>query len=217
MNFLEWVRVVVLGIIEGVTEWMPVSSTGHLIIMDSLWKGNTTVFTEDFNTLFNVVIQFGAILAVVTAFFHKLNPISAYKRPEQKKNTWILWSKIVVAVLPAVFAGIFLDDWMDEHLYNWQVVAAALIFYGLVFIILEAIMKKKEPIKVRLRDLSYGEVFMIGLFQCLALVPGTSRSGVTIIGALVLGCSRFVATEFTFFLAIPVMFGASVLKLFKYF
>jgi len=217
MDFIEWLRVIVLGIVEGVTEWLPISSTGHLIILNSIWKGNPEIFTEEFITLFDVVIQLGAIMAVVTAFFHKLNPISAYKTPDQKKNTWILWTKIVVAILPAVVFGFFLDDWMDEHLYKWYVVAGTLIFYGLAFIGLEIELKKRAPHILRLRDTTYKHAFLVGLFQCLAMVPGTSRSGVTIIGALLLGCSRYVATEFTFYLAIPVMFGASVLKLFKYF
>ena len=216
MSFTEWLRVIILGIVEGVTEWLPVSSTGHLILMNRLWPGNTAVFTEAFTSMFDVIIQLGAILAVVTVFFHKLNPISSYKTETQKKNTWILWLKVIVGVIPAVIAGLFLDDWMDEHLYNWVTVAITLIFYGVVFIVLERFNADREVRITRFSQLSYKTALLIGLFQVLALVPGTSRSGVTIIGALILGCSRFIAAEYTFYLAIPVMFGASALKLFKY-
>ena len=217
MGFVDWLRVLVLGIIEGVTEWLPISSTGHLILLDSIWQGNSTVFTEDFNIVFNVVIQFGAILAVVTLFFHKLNPLSNYKTAQQKKNTWKLWGKVMVAVIPAVIAGLLLDDWMDEHLYNGIVVASMLILYGIAFIVVERIYRDRDAKIVRFSQLSYKTAFFIGLFQCLALVPGTSRSGVTIMGGMILGLSRYLATEFTFYMAIPVMLGASVLKMFKYF
>ena len=216
MNFTDWLRVIILGIVEGVTEWLPVSSTGHLILMNRLWPGNPLVFTEAFTSMFDVIIQLGAILAVVTVFFHKLNPISAYKSETQKKNTWILWMKVIVGVIPAVIAGLLLDDWMDEHLYNWVTVAVTLIFYGIVFIVLERYNADREVRITRFSQLSYKTALFIGLFQILALVPGTSRSGITIIGALILGCSRFIAAEYTFYLAIPVMFGASALKLFKY-
>ena len=217
MGFADWLRVLILGIIEGVTEWLPISSTGHLILLDSIWPGSSSVFTEDFNIVFNVVIQFGAILAVVTLFFHKLNPLSNYKSAEQKKNTWKLWGKVMVAVIPAVIAGLLLDDWMDEHLYNGIVVASMLIFYGIAFIVVERIYRDRDAKIVRFSQLSYKTAFLIGLFQCLALVPGTSRSGVTIMGGMILGLSRYLATEFTFYMAIPVMLGASVLKMFKYF
>lgn len=216
MDFLQWLRVIFLGIIEGVTEWMPISSTGHLILINEIWKGSPEIFTEDFTTLFDVVIQLGAVLAVITIYFHKLNPISAYKSDVQKKNTWNLWGKVVVAVLPAVAAGLLVDDWMDAHLYRWYVVAATLIIYGIAFIVLENKNKDHDPKIMRFSQLSYKSAFLIGVYQLLALVPGTSRSGVTILAALFLGCSRYIATEFTFFLAIPVMFGASVLKMFKY-
>ena len=216
MNFADWLRVIILGIVEGVTEWLPVSSTGHLILMNRLWPGNPVVFTEAFTSMFDVIIQLGAILAVVTVFFHKLNPISSYKTETQKKNTWILWMKVIVGVIPAVIAGLLLDDWMDEHLYNWVTVAVTLIFYGIVFIVLERYNADREVRITRFSQLSYKTALFIGLFQILALVPGTSRSGITIIGALILGCSRFIAAEYTFYLAIPVMFGASALKLFKY-
>lgn len=217
MGFLDWLRVIVLGIIEGVTEWLPISSTGHLVILDEIWKGSETVFTEDFTVLFNVIIQLGAVLAVVTLFFHKLNPFSSYKSDRQKKNTWSLWGKVVAAIIPTVICGPFLDDFMDEHLYNWYVVAATLIIYGVLFILIERVFKNKDAKIVKFSEMSVKTALLIGLFQLLALVPGTSRSGVTIIGGLLLGCSRYIATEFTFFLSIPAMFGASVLKLFKYF
>ncbi|MBO4412087.1 MAG: undecaprenyl-diphosphate phosphatase [Lachnospiraceae bacterium] len=216
MSFLDWLRVVVLGIIEGVTEWIPVSSTGHLMLLDRLWPGNAEVFTPAFTSMFNVIIQLGAILAVITVFFHKLNPVSSYKAPDQKKNTLKLWAKILIGVIPVGIAGIFLDDLMDEYLYNEWVVAAMLILYGVIFLIVETVNKDKEPKYLKLQELPYKTALFIGLFQILALVPGTSRSGVTILAALLLGCSRYVATEFTFFMAVPIMFGASALKLGKY-
>jgi len=216
MNFINWLRVIVLGIVEGITEWLPISSTGHLVILDAIWKGDAAVFTESFVNVFDVVIQLGAILAVVTGFFHKLNPVSQYKTAAQKRGTWKLWLKIIIAILPAVFVGLFLDDWMEAHLYNPWVIAAMLIVYGILFIVIERWNKTKEPTITRFSGLSYRIALFIGLAQCLAVVPGTSRSGVTILAALILGCSRYIATEFTFYLAIPVMFGASALKLFKY-
>ena len=216
MGFLDWLRVIVLGIIEGVTEWLPVSSTGHLILLNRLWPGDPSVFTEAFTSMFDVIIQLGAILAVVSVFFHKLNPISSYKTEAQKKNTWDLWLKIIIGVLPAAAAGFFLDDLMDKYLFNWVTVAITLILYGIVFIVLEKRFSDRKVGITRFSQLTYKTALYIGLFQVLSLIPGTSRSGVTIIGALLLGCSRYIATEFTFYLAIPVMFGASALKLFKY-
>ncbi len=217
MNLMNWLRVVVLGILEGITEWLPISSTGHLVLLDALWKGDAAVFTESFTKIFDVVIQLGAILAVVTVFFHKLNPVSQYKTDIQKKNTRKLWLKILIAMLPAVVVGLLLDDWMDEHLYTPWVIASMLILYGALFIVIEKIMlKDREPAVTRFAGLTYKMALIIGLAQCLAVVPGTSRSGVTIMCALLLGCSRYLATEFTFYLAIPVMLGASGLKLFKY-
>ena len=216
MKFFDWLRVVFLGIIEGVTEWLPVSSTGHLILFERLWPGNEAVFTDEFVSMFDVLIQLGAILAVITVFFHKLNPFSAYKTPAQKKNTWLLWSKVIVAVIPAAVFGLLFDDLMDKYLYNWGVVAGMLILYGIVFILIEKKYKNKNATVMRFSEMSYKTALFIGLFQILSLIPGTSRSGITIIGALLLGCSRYIATEFTFYLAIPVMFGASGLKLFKY-
>ena len=216
MNFLNWLRVVVLGIVEGITEWLPISSTGHLIILNELWKGNPTVFTESYVEMFDVIIQLGAILAVVAVFFHKLNPFSSYKTPEQKRNTWALWGKVVIAAIPAALIGFLFDDLMDEYLYNWWVVAIMLIVVGAAFILIER-LHRKDPHIMRFSQLTIKTALFIGVFQILALIPGTSRSGITIIGALLLGCSRYIATEFTFYLAIPIMFGASALKLVKYF
>ena len=215
MNFLNWLRVVVLGIVEGITEWLPISSTGHLIILNELWKGDPAVFTDAYTEMFDVIIQLGAILAVCTVFFHKLNPFSSYKTKEQKKNTWSLWGKVIVAVIPAVVFGLLFDDLMDEYLFKWYVVAIMLIVIGAAFILVER-LHKKDPSVLRFSQLSLKTALLIGVFQILSLIPGTSRSGITIIGALLLGCSRYIATEFTFYLAIPVMFGASGLKLVKY-
>lgn len=216
MNFWDWLRVVLLGLIEGITEWIPVSSTGHLMLLDRIWPGNETVFTPAFTSMFNVIIQLGAILAVITVFFHKLNPISTYKTADQKKNTWSLWGKILVGVIPAAVAGLFLDDFLNRYLYNEWVVAGMLILYGVVFLIVETAKKNSPGTIVKAKELSYKTALWIGCFQILALIPGTSRSGVTILGAMLLGCSRYLATEFTFFMAVPVMFGASALKLGKY-
>ena len=216
MSFLNWLRVIVLGIVEGVTEWLPISSTGHLIILNELWKGDAAVFTADYVEMFDVIIQLGAILAVCTVFFHKLNPFSSYKTKEQKRNTWSLWGKVVIAVLPAAIVGVLFDDLMDEYLFKWYVVAIMLILVGAAFILVER-LNRKDPSVMRFSQLSIKTALFIGCFQILSLIPGTSRSGITIIGALLLGCSRYIATEFTFYLAIPVMFGASALKLVKYF
>ncbi len=216
MTFFDWIRVVILGIIEGITEWIPVSSTGHLMILDKLWPGNASVFTPEFTSMFNVVIQLGAILAVIIVFRHKLNPISSYKTKEQKQATWTLWGKILFAVLPAAVIGLLLDDFLDAHLYNVWVVAAMLILYGILFLIVETRQKQKPATVLRHQDITWKTAILIGCFQVLALIPGTSRSGVTILAALMFGLSRYIATEFTFFMAIPVMFGASVVKFGKY-
>jgi len=217
MDFVNWLRVAVLGLVQGITEWLPISSTGHLILMDELWKGDPSVFTEDFLSVFDVLIQMGSVMAVVTIFFHKLNPISPYKTDEQKRNTWYLWLKVVVATIPAVVIGFFFDDFMDEHLYRWYVVASTLIIFGVAFILVEKRNRDRDSRIVRITRLDYKTAFLIGCAQVLAMVPGTSRSGVTILAGLLLGCSRYIATGFTFYMAIPVMLGASVLKLFKYF
>ncbi len=216
MNFLNWLRVVVLGLVEGITEWLPISSTGHLIILNELWKGDPAVFTEAYTEMFDVIIQLGAILAVCTVFFHKLNPFSYQKSKKKKRATWILWAKVIVAVLPAAVIGVLFDDFLDQHLFKWYVVAIMLIIVGAAFILIER-LHRKDPSVIRLSEMSFPTALLIGCFQILALIPGTSRSGITIIGALLLGCSRYIATEFTFYLAIPVMFGASALKLVKYF
>lgn len=211
---LEFLKVILLGIVEGITEWLPISSTGHLILVDEFVHLKVS---PGFMEMFNVVIQLGAILAVVVLYFHKLNPFSPKKNEKQKIKTIQLWIKVVVACVPAAVLGLLFDDWMDEHLHNYIVVSIMLIVYGVLFIIVENWNKKAEPSVTKLSALSYKTAFLIGMFQVLSLIPGTSRSGATIIGALLLGVSRYVAAEFTFFLAIPVMFGASGLKLVKFF
>ena len=218
MNFIEWLRVIFLGIVEGITEWLPISSTGHLILVDEIWKTSAPqVFTESFTNMFEVVIQLGAILAVVTVFFHKLNPFSDRKTSEQKKNTINLWKKVIIGCIPAGVVGVLFNDWMEEHLMNWQVVAAMLILYGVLFIGIEWLSRRRDFRITRFSELSYRTAFLIGVIQILSLVPGTSRSGVTILGAMLLGCSRYIAAEYTFYLAIPVMFGASGLKVINFF
>ncbi len=210
----EIFKAIILGIVEGITEWLPISSTGHLIIIDELIGG---LISDDFSEMFNVVIQLGAILAVVWLYFHKLNPFARDKSEDEKNNTIALWIKVIIACIPAGVIGILFDDLIDQYLYRPMVVAVALIVYGIAFIVIENINKNKKPRFRNLDRLPLSVAVGIGLFQVLAmLVPGTSRSGATILGGLILGTSRFVATEFTFFLAIPVMFGASLLKLFKF-
>ena len=210
---LEIFRAIILGIVEGITEWLPISSTGHLILLNELIG---EPISADFSEMFNVVIQLGAILAVVYIYFHKLNPLAKDKDEIQKSDTIELWKKVIVACLPAAIIGFLFDDLLDKYFYNPYVVAITLVLYGAGFIIIEKINKDKEPSVDELDKLSFKTAFRIGLFQVLALIPGTSRSGATILGALILGTSRYIATEFTFFLAIPVMFGASFLKLLKY-
>lgn len=210
----EIFKVIILGIVEGITEWLPISSTGHLILVDEFIKLNAS---DAFKEMFNVVVQLGAILAVVVLYFHKLNPFSPKKSRTQKIHTIQLWMKVVVACIPAAVLGILFDDWMEEHFHNYIVVAIMLIVYGVLFIWVENWNKKTEPSVTKLSTLSYKTALIIGLFQVLSLIPGTSRSGATILGALLVGVSRYVAAEFTFFLAIPVMFGASGIKLLKFF
>ena len=214
MSLVEILKVLVLGIVEGFTEWLPISSTGHMILVDEIIQLNQP---EAYKTVFRVVIQLGAILAVGLMYFRKLNPFSRYKSRNQKEATWILWIKIVVACIPAAVFGLLLDDWMDAHLYNAYVVAAMLILYGVLFILLENSRLVANPSIQKVSRISLKTAFFIGLFQLLSLVPGTSRSGATILGAMILGCSRGAAAEFSFFLGVPVMFGASLLKLVKYF
>ncbi len=213
MILLETIKIILLGIVEGVTEWLPVSSTGHMILLDEFIKLN---ITPQFKEMFFVVIQLGAIMAVVLLFFNKLNPFALKKTKLEKRNTWILWFKVIVAIIPAGLIGVLYDDWINERFYNYKTVAIMLIVYGIIFIIVENKNKGQEPKINTLKEITYKTAFLIGIFQVLALIPGTSRSGATIIGAMLLGTSRYIAAEFTFFLAIPVMFGASFLKMLKF-
>ena len=211
MFIIEILKAIAQGIVEGITEWLPVSSTGHIILLDAFWKMNAS---EAFFDVFKVVIQLGAIFAVVVLYFHKLNPFSPKKSAAEKKGTWVLWSKVLVASIPAAIAGLALDDLIDGVLSTPVVIAAALIVYGIAFIVMES--RKNRTAKVEtVEDITYKHAFGIGAFQMLALIPGTSRSGSTILGASLLGTSRTAAAEFSFFMAIPVMLGASGLKLAK--
>lgn len=242
MNVLELVKAAVYGIVEGVTEWLPISSTGHMLLLNQFLSMDVS---EDFWNMFLVVIQLGAILAVCVMFFHRLNPFAPSKSAGEKRDTWSLWGKTIVACVPAAAIGIPIDDWMEANLGSPFVIAAALIVYGIAFIVIETVRERRAaevsthgrhfrsadlgdaPTRSELADadarvqtleaLDWRTAIGIGLFQVLSIVPGTSRSGSTIIGGLLLGCSRTVVAEFTFFLAIPVMFGASGLRLVKYF
>ena len=211
--FIEIIKAILFGIVEGITEWLPVSSTGHMILLDEFIKLKVS---PEFYEMFQVVIQLGAIGAVIALFFHKLNPFSPKKNDKQKHNTWVLWIKVVVAVLPSAVLGLLLDDWMDEHLYNYVVVAIALIVYGVAFLFVEKINEGKELKIKSVNQIDYKTALLIGAFQCLSLIPGTSRSGSTILGAILLGVSRPAGAEFSFFLAIPTMLGASALKFLKF-
>lgn len=213
MNILEILKVIIIGIVEGITEWLPISSTGHMILVDELIKLNAS---EEFKSMFMVVIQLGAILAVVVLYFRKLNPFSRSKSLKMRYLTIELWKKIIVACLPAAMLGILIDDWLDAHLYNGFIVAMALIVYGVLFILIENSNKKRVDSITKVYSIDYQTALFIGAFQVLALIPGTSRSGATIIGGMILGASRSVAAEFSFFLSIPIMFGASLLKLVKF-
>lgn len=218
-TLIEILKAILFGIVEGITEWLPVSSTGHLILLEEFVKLRAFADPEQnksFIEMFNVVIQLGAILAVVLLFFHKLNPFSAKKTARQKKNTWQLWLKVIVAVLPSALIGLVLDDWMDAHLYNYVVVAITLILYGVAFFFVEKLNRGRAFRIKNVYDIDYRTAIFIGCFQCLSLIPGTSRSGATILGALLLGVSRSAGAEFSFFLAIPTMLGASALKLLKF-
>ena len=210
---LEILKAILFVIVLVITEWLPISSTGHLILLDEFVKLKVT---PEFYEMFQVVIQLGAIGAVLVLFFHKLNPFSPKKDRAQKKRTWDLWFKVVAAVLPSAVIGLLLDDWMDAHLYNFVVVAIALIVYGVAFIFVERKNKGKAPAIKNTTEIDYRTAILIGCFQCLSLIPGTSRSGSTILGGILLGVSRATASEFSFFLAIPTMLGASALKLLKY-
>jgi undecaprenyl-diphosphatase len=205
---LEIIKSVFLGLVEGITEWLPISSTGHMILVNEFINNNG--FTS--SDLYLYVIQLGAILAVVTLYFRKLNPFALSKSKKEKQETWQMWFKVIVACLPAAVIGLLLNDWMD-HFENWYVVSAMLIVYGIAFIFVE-----RGNRKARITDMSqmtYKTALLIGAFQVLSIIPGTSRSGATILGAIILGCSRGTAAEFSFFLAIPVMFGVSLLKIVK--
>ncbi len=209
----ELIKSVILGIIEGITEWLPISSTGHLILADEFLKLNTS---DEFKEMFNVVIQLGAILAVVVVYWQKLWPFTTKANGYVKKKSISLWAKVIVACLPAAVIGLLLEDWIDEHFFNPYTVAVTLVVYGVLFIVIEKRNKDKEPAIVNMKGLSYWKALLIGAFQVLALIPGTSRSGATILGAVLLGASRTVAAEFSFYLAVPVMLGASLLKILKF-
>ena len=208
---IEILKSIVIGIVQGITEWLPISSTGHLILAEKLLTLNVS---QEFWNMFKVVIQFASILAVVVIYFHKLNPFSPKKTASEKKDTYILWSKVIVAVIPAAVIGFLFEDLIDSVLSSTLVIAATLIIYGIAFFVIE---NKNKTSKINsLESLSYSQALLIGLFQVLALIPGTSRSGSTILGAIIIGGAREVGTEFSFFLAIPVMLGASALKLLKF-
>ncbi len=218
IEFIEILKVIFLGIVEGITEWLPISSTGHMILVDAFIKMN---ISEEFKEFFLVVIQLGAILAVVVLYFKKLFPFELKKidgknKIVSNKDTWILWGKVLVACVPAGIIGLLFDDLLDQYLYNPLTVALMLIIYGILFIIVENRNKGKESKINSLKDITFKTAVIIGIFQVLALIPGTSRSGATILGAILIGTSRNIAAEFTFFLAIPVMVGASLYKLLKF-
>jgi undecaprenyl-diphosphatase len=213
IDIFEILKAILFGIVEGITEWLPVSSTGHLILLDEFIRLKVSA---EFYEMFEVVIQLGAILAVIVLFFHKLWPFSAKKSAAEKKDTWNLWFKVIVAVIPSAVLGLLLDDWMDANLYNYVVVAIALVFYGVAFMLVEKRNAGKNFAVNSVYEIDYKTALLIGAFQCLSLIPGTSRSGSTILGAILLGVARPAGAEFSFFLAIPTMLGASALKLLKY-
>ena len=213
---IELLKAVLFGIVEGVTEWLPISSTGHLILLDEFIALN---MSDAFKSMFDVVIQLGAILAVIVLFFHKLNPFSPSKSDGEKKQTWQLWFKVIAAIIPSGIVGVLFDDWMDENLHNGIVVSVALIVYGIAFILVERRRQGKflnTAAVSSVYDITYKTALIIGLFQCLSLIPGTSRSGSTILGAIMIGVGRSAGAEFSFFMAIPTMLGASAIKLLKF-
>ena len=211
---IEILKAVLFGIVEGITEWLPVSSTGHIILLDEFIRLNAT---EEFKSMFDVVIQLGAILAVIVLFFHKLNPFALKKSVDEKKQTWSLWFKVIAAIIPSGLVGVLFDDWMDEHLHNGIVVAIALIVYGIAFILVERKNNGRHLKTIGdVHGIGWRKAIGIGIFQCLSLVPGTSRSGSTILGAIMLGVGRGAGAEFSFFMAIPTMVGASGIKLLKF-
>ncbi len=215
LSFIEILKVVFLGIVEGITEWLPISSTGHMLLVDEFISLNAS---DDFKEMFFVVIQLGAILAVVTIFWNKMWPFQLKDKTQSvmKKDTWSMWFKTVVACIPGAIVTILFDDYIEAHLHTAVVISIALIFYGIAFIVIENWNKSRTPKVETLNDITYKTAFLIGMFQVLSIIPGTSRSGATIIGALLIGVSRVAAAEFTFFLAVPVMFGLSALKMIKF-
>ena len=211
---IELLKAVFLGIVEGITEWLPISSTGHLILVNEFLNLRQS---KDFIDMFNIVIQLGAILAVMVIYFKRLNPFQPGKTAREVQLTWQLWLKVVIACIPSAFFGLLLDDWMEAHLSNFFVVAIMLVVYGIAFIWIEDRNRRVDPKVTDLARMSYKSAFYIGLFQVLSIIPGTSRSGATILGGIIVGTSRSVAADFTFFLGIPTMFGYSGLKAVKYF
>ena len=211
---IEILKAILFGIVEGITEWLPISSTGHIILLDEFIWLNAS---DEFKSMFDVVIQLGAILAVIVLFFHKLNPFAPSKSRDEKKQTWSLWFKVVAAIIPSGLVGVLFDDWMDEHLHNGIVVAIALIVYGIAFILVERKNQGRHLRQIQdVHAIDYKTALLIGAFQCLSLVPGTSRSGSTILGAILLGVGRSAGAEFSFFMAIPTMLGASAIKGLKF-
>jgi undecaprenyl-diphosphatase len=216
---IEFIKAILFGIVEGITEWLPISSTGHMILLDEfihLTVSSDPTVNAEFYNLFEVVIQLGAILAVIVMYFGKLNPFARFKSAPEKKETWALWGKVIVALIPSMILGVLLDDFLDAHLYNATVVAIALVAYGVVFLFLEKLRPKSGISVENTEQISLKTALFIGLFQCLAMIPGTSRSGSTILGAMLLGLTRTAAAEFSFFLAIPTMAGASALRGLKF-
>ncbi len=213
MDLLEFIKAIVLGIVEGITEWLPISSTGHMILVDEFMQLKVS---EEFKELFFVVIQLGAIAAVPVLFWNKLYPFSRKKSKEERLETLNLWGKVIVGVLPAAILGVLFDDFFDENFYNYKVVSIALIVYGIAFILIERFKKNSEYRISDVHSITYKDAIIIGSFQVLSLIPGTSRSGSTILGGMLSGVSRTASAEFSFFMAIPVMIGASLLKIAKF-
>ena len=213
MQFFEFLKAFLIGIVQGITEWLPVSSTGHMILLNSVLKLNVS---EAFWEMFLVVIQLGSILAVLVLFWQRLNPFSAQKSPSERKTTLALWLHVIVAIIPSGIVGVLLDDWFDAHLHHAIPVAVALITYGIVFLFLERLPGRDKQQIVSAEAVSYRTALLIGAFQVLSLIPGTSRSGSTILGAMLLGLSRTAAAEFSFFMAVPTMLGASGIKILKF-
>lgn len=213
LGFIEILKILLIGIVEGITEWLPVSSTGHMLLLDELVSLNAT---EEFKEMFFVVIQLGAILAVVVMFWKKLFPFAFREKPVVKKDVMWMWAKVAVACIPSAVLGFLFDDFLEEHFGHAVSIALMLILYGIAFIVVEKINAKRTPKTDKIADITFKTAVLIGLFQVLSMIPGTSRSGATIIGALIIGVSRTVAAEFTFFLALPTMLGASALKIVKH-